>query len=398
MRAASILHDIGKLAVPEHIISKPGKLTPEEFEKMKIHPIVGAEILARVQFPYGVVPIVRSHHEKWNGTGIRTGLKGEADPDRRARADGGGLSGRAGLRPAVPAGAAAGRSHGGDRAASPASASIREWSQILQENYQDGRSWRGPTNRARQPPVEGCRRSPNGAPAPAAGLQAGDSHQPEFLSSIAAARQEAQTLYELTQDLGNSLNLHETLSVLDSRLAAADPLRRHRGLRAARRMPGARVCQRRELPAVLLAADSGRAGALGLGGGDRQADLNGNPSVEPGYLNDPTQVQQSPLGAGGAARKRGRRDRRSDAVPSGRDAFTTDHLRVLLAINPKVSLTIENALKFQQAAISATTDALTSLPNARSLFLHLDAELSRAQPKQRQRWPCWSAIWTASNR
>src|SRR5579871_295141 len=69
LRAASLLHDIGKLAVPEHIISKPGRLTPEEFEKMKIHPIVGAEILERVQFPYPVVPIVRSHHEKWDGSG-----------------------------------------------------------------------------------------------------------------------------------------------------------------------------------------------------------------------------------------------------------------------------------------------------------------------------------------
>jgi len=62
IRAASMLHDIGKLAVPENILSKPGRLTPEEFEKMKIHPIVGAEILDRVQFPYPVVPIVRSHH------------------------------------------------------------------------------------------------------------------------------------------------------------------------------------------------------------------------------------------------------------------------------------------------------------------------------------------------
>ncbi len=80
LRAASILHDIGKLAVPEHIISKPGKLTVEEFEKMKIHPIVGAEILARVEFPYDVVPIVRSHHEKWNGNGYPDGLAGEAIP------------------------------------------------------------------------------------------------------------------------------------------------------------------------------------------------------------------------------------------------------------------------------------------------------------------------------
>src|SRR5580765_7896537 len=80
LRAASVLHDIGKLAVPEHIISKPGKLTPEEFEKMKIHPIVGAEILEQVHFPYPVVPIVRAHHEKWDGSGYPLGLSGEDIP------------------------------------------------------------------------------------------------------------------------------------------------------------------------------------------------------------------------------------------------------------------------------------------------------------------------------
>lgn len=80
IRAASVLHDIGKIAVPEHIICKPGKLTPEEFSKMKIHPVVGAEILTRAQFPYPVVPIVRSHHEKWDGSGYPDGLKGEEIP------------------------------------------------------------------------------------------------------------------------------------------------------------------------------------------------------------------------------------------------------------------------------------------------------------------------------
>jgi putative nucleotidyltransferase with HDIG domain len=80
LKAASVLHDIGKLAVPEHIISKPGKLTPEEFEKMKIHPIVGAEILEQVNFPYPVVPIVRAHHEKWDGSGYPSGLSGEVIP------------------------------------------------------------------------------------------------------------------------------------------------------------------------------------------------------------------------------------------------------------------------------------------------------------------------------
>ena len=80
LQAASVLHDIGKLAVPEHIISKPGKLTPEEFEKMKIHPIVGAEILEQVRFPYPVAEVVRSHHEKWDGSGYPDGLAGEEIP------------------------------------------------------------------------------------------------------------------------------------------------------------------------------------------------------------------------------------------------------------------------------------------------------------------------------
>jgi putative nucleotidyltransferase with HDIG domain len=80
LTAAAVLHDIGKLAVPESIISKPGKLTRSEFEKMKIHPVVGAEILERVEFPYPVVPIVRAHHEKWDGTGYPHGLTGEEIP------------------------------------------------------------------------------------------------------------------------------------------------------------------------------------------------------------------------------------------------------------------------------------------------------------------------------
>src|SRR5246500_2477270 len=80
LHAAALLHDIGKLAVPEHIIAKPGRLTPEEFEKMKIHTVVGAEILERVRFPYPVVPIVRAHHEKWDGSGYPYGLKGEEIP------------------------------------------------------------------------------------------------------------------------------------------------------------------------------------------------------------------------------------------------------------------------------------------------------------------------------
>jgi putative nucleotidyltransferase with HDIG domain len=103
LHAAALLHDIGKLAVPEHIISKPGRLTPEEFEKMKIHTVVGAEILERVRFPYPVVPIVRAHHEKWDGSGYPIRIKGHRDSDWRAHPFRSRLSGCLGVRPAIPA-------------------------------------------------------------------------------------------------------------------------------------------------------------------------------------------------------------------------------------------------------------------------------------------------------
>src|SRR6185295_6359536 len=80
IEAASLLHDMGKLAVPEHILNKPGKLTQTEFEKMKMHSTIGADILSSIDFPYPVVPIVRHHHEHWNGNGYPSGLKGEEIP------------------------------------------------------------------------------------------------------------------------------------------------------------------------------------------------------------------------------------------------------------------------------------------------------------------------------
>ena len=80
LRAAALLHDIGKLALPERIISKPGKLTPEEFEKVKAHPLVGAEILQRVGFDPLVPAIVRAHHERWDGRGYPDGLRGDQIP------------------------------------------------------------------------------------------------------------------------------------------------------------------------------------------------------------------------------------------------------------------------------------------------------------------------------
>jgi putative nucleotidyltransferase with HDIG domain len=80
LKAASLLHDIGKIAIPEHILNKPGRLTPPEFEIMKRHAAIGADILAVIGFPYPLVPIVRHHHESWDGSGYPDGLAGEQIP------------------------------------------------------------------------------------------------------------------------------------------------------------------------------------------------------------------------------------------------------------------------------------------------------------------------------
>lgn len=80
IKAASLLHDVGKLAIPEHILNKPGRLTPAEYEVMKRHAAIGADILSVIDFPYPVAPIVRHHHENWDGTGYPDGLTGDSIP------------------------------------------------------------------------------------------------------------------------------------------------------------------------------------------------------------------------------------------------------------------------------------------------------------------------------
>src|ERR1700685_2522943 len=383
LHAASLLHDIGKLAVPEHIISKPGRLTPEEFEKMKIHTLVGAEILERVRFPYPVVPIVRAHHEKWDGTGYPMGLKGAEIPVGARILSAvdylDALASDRQYRRALPLhdvmqklAAESGKSFDPKVVA------------VLQKRYQHlERMAVAKSEQEMNAPLSTAIKIERGE-APAAGFE--NATAPEyvgkettFLSSIAAARQEAQSLFELSQDMGASLALGETLSVFSVKLKPMVPYD----------AIAIYVQRDNELVPEYVNGDNYRLfnslriplgqGLSGWVAQNKKPIVNGNPSVEPGYLNDPSKFSTL---------------RSALAVPlegvsgvigvlalyrADRDAFTTDNLRILLAVSGKMALSIENALKYQQAENSATTDYLTGLPNARSLFLQLDRELARSK-------------------
>jgi diguanylate cyclase (GGDEF)-like protein len=80
IETGSLLHDIGKIAIDDYILNKPGRLTEQEFEKIKMHAAAGDEILQQVHFPFPVAKYVRYHHERWDGQGYPDGLKGEQIP------------------------------------------------------------------------------------------------------------------------------------------------------------------------------------------------------------------------------------------------------------------------------------------------------------------------------
>lgn len=383
LRAAALLHDIGKLAVPDHIINKPGRLTPEEFEKMKIHPVVGAEIIEKVAFPYPVAPIVRAHHEKWNGEGYPDGLKGVEIPigarilsavdcldalasDRQYRkgvcideaielivAD----SGKA-FDPMVVE--ALQRKYAELERLAVAHDNETEAVLSIDKAVQRG-----------QMPGNGFEQS-----------RKRDIDQRDFLASIASARYEAHTLFELSQDLGHSLRLDETLSLVAMRLRNLVP---HDSIVVFLRKDGVLVPEFvsghffRSLYSLRIPIGSGLCGWVAR---NARPIVNGNPAVELGIAGDEN------LSAGLKS---------ALAVPlegmtglvgvlalyqATSDSFTNDHLRILQVITSRVAIFIENALKFREAESSATVDYLTGMANARALSVHLEQELERCEREQ----------------
>ena len=382
LSVASLLHDIGKLAVPEYIISKPGKLSVEEFEKVKIHPTVGAEILERVGFPYPVAPIVRAHHEKWDGTGYPKGLRGTDIP----------IGARILSAVDYVDALASDRQYRRGLAATEVLAKLQEQSgksfdpnvaSILRRRFQE---LEGMVRRkALQQPAQGpsVEQMTTGQE-PAAGLAVWDApastrQEGDVLDLISSARQEAQALFDLSRDLGASLSLSETLSVLSVKLNNLIP---HDAM-AVYVLRGEKLIPEyvngedfRSLAALQIPLGEGLCGWVAQ---NQKVIVNGNPAVELGTADDP--MKTTKLQSALAAPLMGMKGVVGVMALYRIEAstFTSENLRVLLAVSSKTGLAVENALKFQQAEGSSTTDFLTGLPNSRSMFLQLDRELARCE-------------------
>jgi putative nucleotidyltransferase with HDIG domain len=328
---ASYLHDIGKLAVPEYIINKPGKLTPDEFEKMKIHPVVGADILERVKFPYPVVPIVRSHHEAWDGSGYPDGLKGEEIPiGARVLTTVDCFDALASDRPyrkALPLDKAMEfvKSRAGIQFDPVVVQLLEEHFPALEEMA-----------RKQIEEVEPLKTDlfiERGA-APGAGFEAEQDTQ----ASVPAPNEEAKAVIELSQALGASVDMREAGAILCVRLRPLIPFdcfavyRKRDDFVVAQYIGGESA---RAFSAEPIPVGEGVSGWVAQSG---RAIVNGNPTVEPNFLSGGGlfTAQSSALSvplidADGAVFG-------AIAVYSAKPvAFSKDHLRILEAIQPAFS-------------------------------------------------------------
>src|SRR5947209_12827795 len=220
VKTAALLHDIGKLAVPEHILSKPGPLTQEEFQKIRIHPQVGAEIISGVPFPYPVAPLILSHHERWDGKGYPAGLKSEEIPlGARILSVVDYFDALMSERPyhkAMSFDAAIGLLR---------QESTKALDPRVVQTFIDMYPTLAAEAEASQQPARQLTRVPEHAPAarPAVGLVNESAGHTNVFQDIALAHREIYALYEIAQAMGSSLGVSDTMALISSKLSNIVP-------------------------------------------------------------------------------------------------------------------------------------------------------------------------------
>ena len=381
LHAGALLHDIGKLAVPEYILNKPGKLTEAEFAKMKIHPTVGGDILKRVNFPYPVEDIVRYHHEKWDGSGYPKGLKGEHIPlvariisvvdfydatrcDRPYRKGMKREESLALLRSMV------------------GSAFDPKVVEIFEKNVEEFDQMIGSHDIQEQvastPTVDTQTRTK-----PDAGLAPdvlGVYEETSGFRSISEAQREVFALHEIAQTIGSSLNLSDTVTLIANKLRAIVPFDTcviylvddPSGKAIAAHVVGEEVeiFKRRRINIGEGITGWVIANSRSMCNASPDLDLVGLPDELVkrfrGVLVSPLQRDDGSFGA-------------ISLYSQSRTSYTTEHVRLLESVCQHASSALNNALTYEKTRESALVDPLTELPNARGFYMMLEQRLAECQ-------------------
>jgi diguanylate cyclase (GGDEF)-like protein/putative nucleotidyltransferase with HDIG domain len=366
LRAGALLHDIGKLAVPDHILNKPGRLTPAEMEKMKIHSSVGASILEKVGFNYPVVPTVKYHHEMWDGGGYPEGLKGENIP-LTARiltvADAyDALRGVRSYRDAVSREEARKfliNAAGKQFDPKIVDVFLRNLSRFEQQIEREGLAYSFDTKTD--------------------GFHITGDENPGYVQQIKRANREVYTLYELARVFSSSLNLQDTLSLFVEKIGEFVPF---------------------ETCVIYLLGETGEeASAIYVEGKNKEVLKNKKIKVGQGatgfvlkkqqpvcqinpaldfsfdkinFVEEYTAMISLPLLANekilGAV----------SLYSCELENYGEEHLRLLETVSRIASNAIGKTIYHAETETKALTDPMTGLPNARSLQMQFEKEVARA--------------------
>jgi diguanylate cyclase (GGDEF)-like protein/putative nucleotidyltransferase with HDIG domain len=379
VKTAALLHDIGKLAVPEHILSKPGPLTQEEFQKIRIHPQVGAEIISGVPFPYPVAPLILSHHERWDGKGYPAGLRADDIPlGARILSVVDYFDALMSERPyhkAMSLDAALGllRQESG-KALDPrvVETFIAMYPTLAAEAE------------ASQEPSRKLTRVPTHAPtaAPAVGLvHESSSARTNVFQDIALAHREIYALYEIAQAMGSSLGVSDTMALISSKLSNIVPfsccaLFLYDEEKETLRCRFATGVESEIIQQLTIRSGHGLTGWVAR---NRRPLVNARPSTDleaAGYPPDRTTLHAAlvcPL------LFNERFIGTISVYHTEPSVYTDDHRRLLDRISEQAAAVIYNSMVFEQTQEDSLTDPLTALPNTRFMFMHLTRELARAE-------------------
>ena len=399
LRTAALLHDIGKLGVPEHILAKPGPLTAEEFQRVRMHPQIGASIIGSVPFPYPVAPLVLWHHERWDGRGYPDGLKGEEIPiGARILCLVDYFDALTSDRPyhkPMPIDSAAelirkeaGKALDPDvveafliilpsiRVHAEMSVASRSRGQLVVRVPPKAQSIEGEPGDPGGPIKPASEGAPmTGSPRAAAAIARATAFE-----DIAVAHREIYALYDLAQTMGTTLGVSDTMDHIASKLSQIVPF-----LSCALflyseddDMLQCRFASGTDSDLLRTLRLRNGEGLAGWVSRNRRAVVNGRPSAD--------------LLAGGVTRDISLESALVCPLVSGNTVIGTlavyhdeesfyndDHRRLLDRVCEQASAVIRNAIVFDQTHEASMTDSLTGLPNTRFMFRHLTRELARSQ-------------------